>query len=119
MDLRSTEEKFPCRTIPLAGKWVAVILEDDTILLQWHGTVTDANTGNRFDPASPPARELNPSKILVRTMRAFPDGSVVIDPHGLSPSGIPSGQSFAVLEAADVAMSRFDKKAVTWGWEPE
>lgn len=94
----------PLSIIPL-GAWSAVVLADGSIILQHKSQVLSLDDGRVLDLSAElddaqlrQLEQVGPENLGVRTMHLSADGSLHIDPGGISPGGVLTNQAFQLLE---------------------
>jgi len=90
--------------IPLNDLWLAVLLPDGSMLLQYRKQVFKMDDGQIIDLSTPPSDAVanylqahGADRLAVRVLKLNPDGTVQVDPGAVSPAGIPTDESFQLL----------------------
>jgi hypothetical protein len=82
----------------LNDHWVAVECPDGSLLIQHTSNVLNSKDGHvksahEFSLDS----QVDSSSLVVRTVKLTSDGDVIADDRGISPSGVPTKDSFPVF----------------------
>ena len=90
-------------SISLGKHWIAIVFPDGSLLLQNRSCVVDIN-GSLIDLNDPKGIEAleqlpDPTQIVTRAISLHPDGTVKVDPHGISKQGVLGASQFVLLES--------------------
>jgi hypothetical protein len=92
------------QVIPLNQFWLAVLLPDGSVLLQYRKQVFKMDDGQIIDLSEKPSAAVEnylqahgADRLAVRVLKMNPDGTVETDPGAVSPAGIPTNESFQLL----------------------
>lgn len=106
--------EFQAQIVPLGPHWNALVFSDGSIILQYRSGVIYAPTGNVLDlndsrlQSALEDSSLDSRLIVTRAIALHQDGSVHVDPHGVSPGGLPSDEAFPILDSLIQSVRRCD-----------
>jgi len=106
--------------IPLGKYWVAIVMEDGSVLLQHLSSVFIGGTDLVVDLINPKSErdedyvsqieEDDPERIAIRTLFLKSDGAVFSDPDSISTVGILSDDVFEMITPSNVSAKKYFSK---------
>lgn len=112
--------------LPVGRHWAALLCNDGSVVLQHLSdvfiggkveSVDLLNKNKSFDSLRYFLEEMDQERIAVRTLLLKPDGSVLVDPDAISPSGVLSEDYYEIIPSSAFSAHRyFSRKSGKNDW---